>query len=168
LPDGIIYLSLRDNALAWYNTLENIIGFDKGVWAELKKKFLEAYSTKYSAKALCICFQDLRQKLEESMQDFYNRVSETFRNAYETKPDHTTTYKGTLHNSTQAQCNEIMLQRVSRMQLLMLNTVFQGGLLEDVRNRVLEEGLTKLDDSVKLACEIESILNKKRERIPHH
>jgi hypothetical protein len=41
------------------------------------------------------------------------------------------------------------------MQLLMLNTMFLGGLKEDIRNRVLE-------DSVKLAREIESIINDRR------
>jgi hypothetical protein len=59
-------LSLWDNALSWYSMLDNIIGFDKNVWNELKKKFLEAYAPKYSAKALCICFQDLRQKNDET------------------------------------------------------------------------------------------------------
>ena len=34
-------LSLRDNALSWYSTLDNIIGFNKNVWDDLKKKFLE-------------------------------------------------------------------------------------------------------------------------------
>jgi len=63
----------------------------------LKKKFLEANAPKYSAKALCICFQDLRQKSDETVQDFYNRVSTTFRNTYQSKPAHTTTYVGTLH-----------------------------------------------------------------------
>jgi Retrotransposon gag protein len=162
------YLSLRDNALQWYNTLDNIIGFNKENWNDLKTKFLEAYAPKYSAKALCICFQDLRQKSEENVQDFYNRVSETFRNAYETKPDHTVTYAGNLHGSTQAQCNEIMLQGVNRMQLLMLNTVFLGGLREDIRTRVLEEGPTQPDDSVKNAREIESILNDKRRERGFH
>jgi len=70
------FLSLRDNALSWYNMLDNIIGYNKEDWDELKKKFLEAYAPKYSAKALCICFQDLRQKSDESVQDFYNKVSE--------------------------------------------------------------------------------------------
>jgi hypothetical protein len=134
----------------------------------LKTKFLEAYAPKYSAKALCIFFQDLRQKTDERVQDFYNRVSETFRNAYETKPDHTVTYAGNLHSSTQAQCNKIMLQGVTWMQLLMLNTVFLGGLCEDIRTRVLEEGLTQPDNSVKLAREIESILNDKRRESGFH
>ena len=132
-------LSLRDNALSWYSTLDNIIGFNKNVWDDLKKKFLEAYAPKYSAKALCICFQDLRQKNDETVQDFYNRVSTTFKNAYQSKPAHTTTYVGTLHGGiTQAQADEILGQGVRRMQLLMLNTMFLGGLKEEIRNRVLE------------------------------
>jgi hypothetical protein len=48
------FLLLGDNALSWYNMLDNIIGFNKEDWNELKKKFLETYAPKYSAKALCI------------------------------------------------------------------------------------------------------------------
>jgi hypothetical protein len=40
--------------------------------------------------------------------------------------------------------------------------MFLGGLKEDIRNRVLEEGPTHPDDSVKLAREIESIINDRR------
>jgi hypothetical protein len=106
-----------------------MIGFNKEVWDKVKKQFLEAYALKCSAKALCICFQDLQQRYDENVQTFYNSVSETFLNAYTSKPDHTTTYMGTLHsNATQNQCDEIMLQGVNRMQLLMLNTVFLEGL----------------------------------------
>jgi hypothetical protein len=156
-------LSLRENALSWYNTLDNIIGFNKNNWNNLKNKFLEAYAPKYSAKALCICFQDLQQKNDETVQDFYNRVSDTFWNAYQTKPAHTTTYMGTMHDGiTQAHTDVIILQGVTRMQFLMLNTMFLGGLKEEIRNRVLEEGPTHPYNSVKAAREIESILNDKR------
>ena len=156
-------LSLRDGALSWYSTLDNIIGFQKNVWNDLKAKFLEAYAPKYSAKALCICFQDLRQKNDKTVQDFYNRVSNTFKNAYQAKPAHTTTYVGTLHGGiTQAQADEIMGQGVTRMQLLMLNTMFLGGLKEEIRNRVLKDGPTEPDASVKAAREIETILNDKK------
>jgi len=163
------FLSLRDNALSWYNTLDNIIGFNKEDWDELKKKFLEAYAPKYSAKALCICFQDLRQKSDESVQDFYNKVSDTFRNAYQTKPAHTITFVGTLPgNATQAECDVVLKQGVERMQLLMLNTVFLGGLREEIRNRVLEDGPTNPDESVKTAREIESIINDRRREKGFH
>jgi hypothetical protein len=116
-------------SLSWYNTLDNIIGFNENNWNDLTEKFLEAYAPKYSAKALCICFQDLRQKNDEAVQDFYNRVADTFQNAYQTKPDHTITYVGTMNEGIpQPHTDEILLQGVTRMQLLMLNTMFLGGL----------------------------------------
>ena len=31
------YLSLRDDALSWYNTLDNIFGFNKEVWNDLSQ-----------------------------------------------------------------------------------------------------------------------------------
>jgi hypothetical protein len=115
--------------------LDNIIGFNKNNWNNLKNKFLEAYAPKYSAKALCICFQDLRQKNDDTIQDFYNRVLDTFQNSYQTKSDHTTTYVGTMHDRiTQAHTDEIMLQGVTQMQLKMLNTMFLGSLKEEICN----------------------------------
>jgi hypothetical protein len=36
------FLSLREEAINWANTLDNIIGFDKEDWEEVKAKFLEA------------------------------------------------------------------------------------------------------------------------------
>jgi hypothetical protein len=78
----MFYLLLRDNALSWHNMLNNIIDSDKNIWNELKNKFLEVYALKYSAKALWVYFQDLRQKNEENVLDFYNRIPDTFRNMY--------------------------------------------------------------------------------------
>ena len=48
------------------------------------------------------------------------------------------------------------------MQLLMLNTMFLGGLKEEIRNRVLKDGPTERENSVKAAREIETILNDKK------
>jgi hypothetical protein len=137
------YLSLRDDALSWYNTLDNIFYFNKENWNNLKAKFLEAYALKYTAKTLC--------------------------NAYLTKPDNTVTYVGALPGAiNQAQANEILLQGVTRMQWLMLNTVFLGGLREDIWTRVLEEGPTEPDESAKLVREIESIINDRRREKGYH
>jgi hypothetical protein len=163
------YLCLREDALSWYNSLGHITGFDTKVWAKVKREFLAAYTPKYSARALCICFQDLQQKSDEMVQKFYNRVSDTFINAYKTKPDHTVTYEGDLMGRTQAEMNKAMGQGITRMQLLMMmNTVFLGGLREEIGNRVLEEAPTKPDESVKAAREIESILNDKKTQRGFH
>lgn len=156
------FLSLRDEALKWSNTLDNIIGFNKENWNNVKTAFLEAYAPRFSAKTLCISFQDLKQKQGEDVQQFYNRVSETFRNAYMTKPDHVTTYEGELGALAQADANAIMSQGIQRMQLLVMNTVFLGGLKQEIRDRVLEEGPTKIEDSVKLARDMEAIMDKKK------
>jgi Retrotransposon gag protein len=156
------FLCLREDALSWYNTLDHIIGFNKKVWADIKREFLAAYHPKFSARALCICFQDLKQKPDETVQKFYNRVSDTFINAYKVKPDHTTTYEGDLMERTQAEMDKAMGQGIERMQLLMMNTVFLGGLRDEIRTRVLEESPTKPQESVKAAREIESILNDKK------
>ena len=159
------FLSLREEAINWANTLDNIIGFNKEDWEEVKEKFLEAYAPRFSAKTLCISFQDLKQRNSEDVQRFYNRVSETFRNAYRAKPDHTTTFVGERHGLNQANANTIMAQGLKRMELLMMNTVFLGGLREEIRNKVLEEGPTEIEESIKLARDIEAILEKKRDRV---
>ncbi len=158
------FLSLRDEALKWSHTLNDIIGFDLENWNDVKTKFLEAYAPRFSAKTLCISFQDLKQKAHEDVQQFYNRVSETFKNAYSTKPDHVTTYVGDLGGAgiNQADANRIMGQGIKRMELLVMNTVFLGGLKEEIRNRVLEEGPTKIEESVKLARDMEAIMDKKK------
>jgi len=54
------------------------------------------------------------------------------------------------------------------MQWLMLNTVFLGGLREEIRTRVLEEGPTEPDESAKLAREIESIISDRRREKGYH
>ncbi len=79
------------------------------------------------------------------------------------------TYEGNLPGTaTQAECNTLLKQGVERMQLLMLNTVFLGGLREEIQNRVLEDGPTKPDDSVKAAREIESIINDRQKEKGFH
>ena len=158
------FLSLRDEALKWSDTLDNIIGFDKENWQQVKSKFLAAYAARFTAKTLCISFQDLKQKSSEDMQTFYNRVSQTFRNAYMTKPDHVTTYAGERFGLNQANANTVMAEGLKRMELLVMNTVFLGGLKEDIRNKVLEEGPTVIEDSVTLARDQEAIYEKNRVR----
>jgi hypothetical protein len=76
------YLCLRDWAISWSNTLENIPNFDKSNWTQVQAEFLAAYATNFTARTLCTSFQDLKQKSDETVQDFYNRVLEVFRDAF--------------------------------------------------------------------------------------
>jgi hypothetical protein len=120
-------------------------------------------------KHFASAFRILGKNLTRVFKIFTNKISDTFRNAYQTKPDHTVTFVGTLPGTaTQAECDVILKQGVERMQLLMLNTVFLGGLKEEIRSRVLEDGPTNPEESVKAAREIESIINGKRREKGFH
>ena len=158
------FLCLRDKAISWANTLDNVPGFDKGNWASVKAEFLAAYATKYTARTLCTSFHDLKQHNDETVQDFYNRVSEVFRDAFLVKPAHVTTFDGAAeerHGLTEVQAALIMKRGIDKMQLLVMNTMFQGGLKEEIRSKVLEKGPTLIQESVKLAREFEIISKDK-------
>ena len=155
------YMCLREGAMSWFNTLDNIIGFDKESWDDVKAEFLKAYSPRFTAKTLCTNFQDLRQKQEQTVQDFYNHVSDVFRDAYRDKPAHVLITPG-VAAADQAEADGHRLGGILAMQLLMMNTVFIGGLREEIRKKVLEAGPTQIQDSVDLARQIEVIVQEKK------
>ena len=155
-------MCLREKAISWYHTLDNIVGFNKNSWDDLKAEFLNAYAPRFTARTLCTSFQDLRQKTDENVQDFYNRLSDVFRDAYQVKPPVVLTHIGERYGATNAQANEIRLKGVMAMQLLVMNTVFLGGLREEIRTKVLEQGPTEIRDSVKLARELEVIVHDRK------
>ena len=162
------YLCLRDRAISWSNTLENIPNFNKNDWTQVQAEFLAAYATKFTARTLCTSFQDLRQKSDENVQDFYNRVSEVFRDAFLVKPAHVTTHGGTEAERfalTEVQAQALMKRGIDNMQLLVMNTMFIGGLKEEIRTKVLETGPTQIQASVKLAREIEIISKDKKDKV---
>ncbi len=126
------YMCLREGAMSWFNTLDNIIGFDKEAWDQVKAEFLKAYPPRITAKTLCTNFQELRQKQDQTVQDFYNHVSHVFRDAYRDKPDHVLTTLD-VNPADQSAADQIQLGGIVAMQLLMMNTVFIGGLREEIR-----------------------------------
>jgi hypothetical protein len=111
------------------------------------------------ARTLCTSFHDLRQKLDKTVQ-VYNRVSEVFRDAFLVKPDHVTVHDGTAAKRfelTVVQAQTLMKRGINNMQLLVMNTMFIGGLKPKIRDKVLETGPTRIQEAVKLAREIEII-----------
>ena len=161
------YMCLREKAISWYHTLDNIIGFNRANWADLTAEFRNAYAPRFTARTLCTSFQDLRQKTDENVQDFYNRVSDTFRDAYTIKPPVVTTDVGDRHGTTQAQANSIRARGIMAMQLMVMNTVFLGGLREELRSKVLEQAPTEIRNSVRLARELEVIVHDRRAKGSH-
>ena len=70
------YLIMRSRALIWWKSLEDIPDFPVNAdgrynsWNRVKEEFLAAYAVKYTPKSACTNFQDLVQKLGETVQDF--------------------------------------------------------------------------------------------------
>jgi hypothetical protein len=155
-----LYLFLRDRAISQSNMFDNIPGFNKNNWADVQREFLTAYATKFTACTLCTSFHDLRQKSDETVQDFYNRVSEVFRDAFLVKPYHVTVHDGTAakrFDLTVVQAQALMKRGIDNMQLLVMNTMFIGGLKSEIRDKVLETGPTRVQELVQLAREIKII-----------
>ena len=162
-----LYLCLRGKAISWFHTLEHIPGFDNHNWNNLKKEFLDAYAPRYTARTLCVTLQELRQRTEENVQDYYNRVSDAFRNAYKEKPDALKNFDGTnaqRGGANDATANLLNLLGVQKMQLHMMNTIFLGGLREELRSKVLEEEdeINTVQDAVKRARALEVIITEKK------
>ena len=164
-----LYLCLRGKGISWYQTLDNIPGFTGTNWDVLKQEFIDAYAPRYTARTLCVTLQELRQKKDEDVQDFYNRVSDAFRNAYQTKPDDLKNFTGTdgeRGGATAPEANVINLMGVNKMQLQVMNTIFLGGLQDDLRSKVLENKaeITTIQDSVKYARSLEVLICEKKPR----
>jgi hypothetical protein len=65
------------------------------------------------------------------MKMYRNRVSEVFRDAFLVKPAHVTTHGGTEAGRfalTEVQAQALMKRGINNMQLLVMNTMFIGGL----------------------------------------
>ncbi len=155
-----LYMCLRQSALSWFNSLKDL-GVDCDDWPQIKAEFLEAYAPKFSARTLCTSFQDLKQKSEEKVQTFFHRVSDAFSDAYRVKPTEVITFTGTdaeRGGANAAVANGIINMGVQKMQLLMMSTIFLGGLKDEIRVRVLESGPDNIKIALKLAREVEVIL----------
>jgi hypothetical protein len=66
---------------------------------------------------------------------------------------------------TEVQAQALMKRGINNMQLLVMNTMFIGGLKEEIHTKVLETGPTQIQASVKLAREIEIISKDKKEKV---
>jgi hypothetical protein len=158
------FLCMLDKAISWANTLDKVHGFDKGDWVLVKAEFFATHATKYTAQTLCTSFHDVKQHGDKTVQDFYRRVSEVFCSVFLVKPVHVTTFDGAAderHGLTDAQAAIIMKCGINKMQLLVMNTMFQGGLKEDIPSKVLEKGPTLIQESVKQARELDIISKDK-------
>lgn len=152
------YMILRDKALIWWNTLDDIEDFDKENWDQVSREFRNAYAPKFSAKTNCTNFGELYQKPSESVQDFYLRVAEAFKNMTDAKPD----FIANVRAVAAAPRADVKAEGVTDMSRFFLTQLFLAGLREEIRLRTMEAGPERIHTAVETAREIETILSDKK------
>jgi Retrotransposon gag protein len=161
------YLILRDRALIWWKSLEDIPDFPVDAngryndWNRVKDEFLAAYAVRYTAKSACTNFQDLVQRSGENVQDFYLRVSEAYQRLRESRPEAMFAVR---YNVVPIVGADLKKEGIDDMGRFFLHQLFLAGLKEDVRVKTMEAGHDTLQLSLATARETEAILNDKSKR----
>jgi len=161
------YLIMRDRALVWWKSLEDVPDFPKDAngrynnWNRVKEEFLAAYAIKYTAKSACTNFQDLVQRSGENVQDFYLRVSEAYQRLRESRPDALFVVRYNVDPPVQ---EDVKKEGIDDMGRFFLHQLFLAGLKEDIRIKTMEAGHDTVQQSLTTARETEAILNDKTKR----
>ena len=152
------YMILRDRALVWWNTLDDIEGLNKADWDQVSREFKNAYAPKFSAKTNCTNFTDLYQRSGETVQDFYLRVAEAFKNMTDAKP----AFIGAIRAADDAPREALKAEGVVDMSRFFLTQLFLAGLKEEIRLRTMESGPERIHEAVDTAREIETIFSDRK------
>lgn len=161
------YLILRDRALIWWKSLEDIPDFPRDAnqrynnWNRVKEEFLAAYAVRYTAKSACTNFQDLVQRTGENVQDYYLRVIEAHQRIKESMPADIFAVRYAVVPVVQVDLKKEGLDDGARFYL---HQLFLAGLKEDIRIKTMEAGHAYVQQSLVTARETESILNDKSKR----
>lgn len=161
-------LILRDQAIQWWKSLvKTNPDFNRNNWDAVKAQFLEAYEPKFTARTTCTSFQELFQKSTETAHDFYLRVVESLEKMTDAKPAQIAVVRGGLGTANAADALRLKKQGLDDMERFFLQQLFVAGLREDIRIKVMEAGLDNLQDTIKLAREVEVIHNDRRHHKAH-
>ena len=76
-----LYLALRGSAITWYKSLSTL-GINKTSWKAVKARFLKDYDYKISG-LVAYKLENLKQKPQESVVDFFSRVDLEISNFFE-------------------------------------------------------------------------------------
>jgi hypothetical protein len=151
------YLTLRDRAILWWDTLDDNPDVNKGSWAHIQREFLAAYSPRFTARTTCTNFQDLVQRNNENVHDYYLRVSDAFKKMCEAKPAAIATVRADRGTATAEQAAAIKLEGVKDSEGFFKHQLFIAGLKEDIRTKIMEAGKPSIQESVAHARELEVI-----------
>lgn len=154
------YMILREKALVWWDSLDDT-DVAKDNWNAVKAEFLATYEPKFTAKTNCTNFQELIQRSGEGCHDYYLRVHESFSKMCEAKPDAIAAVRA----AAAAAPADVKKEGIRDMEKFFKHQLFIAGLKEDIRAKVMEAGKDTLQESVKLAVELEIIQQDRRGRV---
>jgi hypothetical protein len=157
------YLTLRDRAILWWDTLDDNPNINKGNWADIQREFLAAYAPRFTARTTCTNFQDLIQQNNENVHDYYLRVSDAFKKMWEAKPATIATVRIDRGAATAEQAAAIKLEGVKDSEGFFKHQLFIAGLKEDIRMKIMEAGKPSIQESVAHAHELE-VIHKDRKK----
>jgi hypothetical protein len=146
-------MCLRDKAVGWFESLiEDGINVDD--WDTVKAEFLESYKPKYSSKTTCANFTDLTQKYDKLINDYTYQVQMAYKRLTDNKPATMAAVRAVTPTVEEAQAKGI-----SDVFKFVKHQLFLAGLKDGIRNKVLEAEKATFNESVKAACNLETVQN---------
>jgi hypothetical protein len=156
------YLTLCNRAILWWDTLNDNPNINKGNWADIQREFLVAYAPRFTARTTCTNFQDLIQRNNKNVQDYYLRVSNGFKKMCEAKLAVIATVRIDRGAATADQAAAIKVEGVKKSKGFFKHQLFIAGLKEDIRMKIMEAGKPSIQDSVAHARELEVIHQERK------
>ena len=152
------YSLIRDDARRWYDHMIKLPGLEVDKWATIRKRFLENYDMKSTAKTVCYNFQNLIQRPRERVTEFYTRVSEVFSKLKDLYPERFQTHR--VENCDDAWTEKVLdgkKEGLSDMSEFFLTQLFLAGMHEKLRTKIQESGLVGLLEIYDKANELEKL-----------
>jgi len=165
---------LRGKAIEWRHSVEINADYILDNWAYLRDKFLTHYSPRYTARTACMSFAELQQTNDESVGDFYLRVTKAYRLLKKQRPNAVAVVRyDPAPFAAAAPIADINAQRVldiaigkdeglEDMGRYMVQAMFLAGLKEEVRIKTMETRPNTHQEAYQTALNIECILKDKR------
>lgn len=156
------YMILRDDAITWWETLEDF-GIDDKDWDTVKAQFLKKFEPKSTAKTSCANLAELSQRQGETVNQFFFRLFRIYKRMCDSKPDNMNTVRFTPANAaapTADELKKIKEEGVNDMEMFLKHQLFLAGMREPMRTELMKAGKPTLAESVDHAVELENIYKK--------
>ena len=141
---------------------------------DIKVTFIRDYKTKFTAKTICANFRDRHQKPQETVRDYWAKVSGIFRKMYEAAPEKMGDISthlddatvAPLSNAEEARIKDAISFGMTTSKMFIQTQMFIVGLREELRHPFLESGKTDPLEIFRFAQEMEQIEEEKRHKKP--